>query len=312
MTKGRSIRLFLADGTPGGIITAEIMNWTGHVMVAPRARLPDLIQRPEAGRTGLYILTGIVPEGVKPPVYIGETDQISRRLTEHSAPDKMEFWDDRVCVITSKDYNLTKAHTRYLEKQLINIAQRANRCEIKNVQSGTANGVLPEADISDMEFFIEQVRTILPVLGFDFLRDTQEIPIHYTTNQSTPNTDIYQQFILTDNKFKLTATAADIDGDFVVLEGSRARGGRSESYNSYRALRDALQYDGALVEEGDGHLRFARNTPFKSPSAASSVILDRNDNGRTTWKLPGAVKTYADWQTDRLAAVTPDAAGDGA
>jgi hypothetical protein len=311
MTKGRSIRLFLADGTPGGIITAEIMNWTGHVMVAPRARLPDLIQRPEAGRTGLYILTGIVPEGVKPPVYIGETDQISRRLTEHSAPDKMEFWDDRVCVITSKDYNLTKAHTRYLEKQLINIAQRANRCEIKNVQSGTANGVLPEADISDMEFFIEQVRTILPVLGFDFLRDTQAIPIHYTTNQNTPNSDIYQKFTLTSNKYEFTATAADIDGDFVVLEGSWAKGGDSANLYSYRNLRDTLRQDGTL-KEIDGYLQFTRNTPFKSPSAASSVILDRNDNGRKTWKMENTDKTYADWQADRLAAVTPDAVGEGA
>lgn len=31
MSTGKSIKLFLADGSPGGIITAEIMNWTGHV-----------------------------------------------------------------------------------------------------------------------------------------------------------------------------------------------------------------------------------------------------------------------------------------
>lgn len=45
MTKGRSLRLFLADGTPGGIITAEIMNWTGHVMIAPRSRFTDPVLR---------------------------------------------------------------------------------------------------------------------------------------------------------------------------------------------------------------------------------------------------------------------------
>ena len=31
MSPGRSIRLFLVDGTPNGLLTAEIMNWTGHV-----------------------------------------------------------------------------------------------------------------------------------------------------------------------------------------------------------------------------------------------------------------------------------------
>jgi len=30
MTQGRSIRLFLVDGSPNGLLTAEIMNWTGH------------------------------------------------------------------------------------------------------------------------------------------------------------------------------------------------------------------------------------------------------------------------------------------
>ncbi len=31
MSQGRSLRLFLVDGTPNGLLTAEIMNWTGHV-----------------------------------------------------------------------------------------------------------------------------------------------------------------------------------------------------------------------------------------------------------------------------------------
>ena len=55
MAQGRSIRLFLADGSPNGIITAEIMNWTGHIIVAPRSRLTDFVQRPEAGRTGVVL-----------------------------------------------------------------------------------------------------------------------------------------------------------------------------------------------------------------------------------------------------------------
>ena len=31
MTQGRSIRLFLVDGTPNGLLTAEIMSWSGQV-----------------------------------------------------------------------------------------------------------------------------------------------------------------------------------------------------------------------------------------------------------------------------------------
>ena len=43
MSQGRSIRLFLVDGTPHGLLTAEIMNWTGKVIVAPRTRSSNLL-----------------------------------------------------------------------------------------------------------------------------------------------------------------------------------------------------------------------------------------------------------------------------
>ena len=52
---GRSIRIFLVDGAPTGIMTTEIMNWTGKVIVAPRTELVSLAQRSETKRTGIYI-----------------------------------------------------------------------------------------------------------------------------------------------------------------------------------------------------------------------------------------------------------------
>jgi len=36
---GRTIRIFLADGEPIGILLAEISNWTGNVLVAPLSQL---------------------------------------------------------------------------------------------------------------------------------------------------------------------------------------------------------------------------------------------------------------------------------
>ena len=45
---GRSIRVSLADGTPGGLLTAEIMNWTGHIVAAPRSDLAVLLRRSES------------------------------------------------------------------------------------------------------------------------------------------------------------------------------------------------------------------------------------------------------------------------
>ncbi len=39
MIQGRSLLLFLVDGTPNGLLTAEIMNWTGHVLTGTRSKL---------------------------------------------------------------------------------------------------------------------------------------------------------------------------------------------------------------------------------------------------------------------------------
>jgi hypothetical protein len=58
---GKSIRLYLGDRTPGGLLTAEIMNWAGHVVAAPRSDLAALLKRPEAARTGIYLLLGDDP-----------------------------------------------------------------------------------------------------------------------------------------------------------------------------------------------------------------------------------------------------------
>ena len=308
MTLGRSIRLFLADGVPGGIITAEIVNWTGHVMVAPRSRLPDLLRRAEAGRTGVYFLSGDDPDGgLAPLVYIGETDNVGKRLAQHNRDEDKAFWE-RACVVTSKDHNLTKAHARYLESRLIAIAAQAGRAKLMN---GTAPdyGLLPESDIADMEFFIEQVRTVLPVLGLEFLRDVPRV----SAATARPTVDELTQppaespiFELVSAKHELRAEAREVEGEFVVLTGSQAQPEWiGTTRRDYQPLHQQLVVARVLVPAGNGPLRFATDFAFRSPSAASSVIIGRVDNGRVSWRVKGTGKTYAQWQEERVAAASP-------
>src|ERR1700729_2378695 len=150
------------------------MNWTGHVVAAPRSDLAALLKRPEASRTGIYLLLGDDPESLGGSLaYIGEGDDVSKRLYQHARAEDQggkDFWE-RAIVLTSKDANLTKAHARYLESRFITLAQQARRSRLIN---GTAPLPLPlpEADISDMEYFIAQARIVLPVLGVNILRST--------------------------------------------------------------------------------------------------------------------------------------------
>jgi len=306
MTAGKSIRLFLADGTPGGLLTAEIMNWTGHVVAAPRSDLAALLKRPEASRTGIYILLGDDPNSLGGTIaYIGEGDDVSKRLYEHARPEDRggkDFWD-RAIVLTSKDTNLTKAHARYLESRLITLAQQANRAVLVN---GTAPGPLPlpEADISDMEYFISQAKIVLPVLGVNLLRATATpAPASPGHHDGPSMTAVLSQlspiFELTLKRSGVAATAQEIDGEFTVFEGSITRLQWQGADDGYKRLREKLEEDGTLALTDDGSSRrFTRNQVFASPSAAAAVVAGRSANGRVEWKVQGTNLSYGSWQSE--------------
>lgn len=310
MSQGKSIKLFLADGTPGGIITAEIMNWTGHVLAAPRSRLPDLLKRPEASRPGLYVLLGDDPnEAACPLAYIGETESISDRLTQHSRPEEKggkDFWQ-RVFVITSKDANLTKGHLRFLESRLISIAHAANRIALDNTKGkNNEYGALPEADTADMLYFIEQIKLILPVLGLDLLRELP--PPAAAVTMAVSASPVFE---LKAPKAGITAQAQEVDGEFIVRSGSlaRAQWSANQQQHSYQKLHQHLMVHGILQAAGSGLLRFEQDYVFPSPSAAAAIVLGRSDNGRLSWKVQGTTQSYADWQQVSLCPPAADQPG---
>ena len=87
MSLGKSVKLFLVDGSPNGILTAEIINWTGKILSAPRSKLAELIQRDECKKTGVYFLVSAENESF-PLVYIGESDDVANRLKQHNRTEE--------------------------------------------------------------------------------------------------------------------------------------------------------------------------------------------------------------------------------
>ena len=58
MQFGKSIRIYLKDGTVTGIKFGEIVNQTIQAISCPRLRLSELSAYPEAKRPGVYFLFG--------------------------------------------------------------------------------------------------------------------------------------------------------------------------------------------------------------------------------------------------------------
>jgi hypothetical protein len=293
---GRTIKLYLVDGVPSGIMTAEIMNWTGKAIVFPRSQLLDFAKREDAKRTGVYFLIG---EDLNNPlqdlVYVGESENVLERLRNHNTDASKEFWT-RTVIFTSKDENLTKGHIRYIESQLIQIISNANRANLENGTNPDYK-ILPESDIADMAYFIEQMKLVLPVLGFNFA-----MPLS-TLQQSTPSGDEVQidSPILEMSYAGITAIGQEINAEFVVFKDSAIRIDAASSISERtQILRDDLLKSGILSDDGNGNLILNQNLPFKSPSAAAQFVTGYKINGRTAWKVKGANQTYADWQESQL------------
>jgi len=235
-----------------------------------------------------------------PSAYIGEGDDISTRIQQHLK--NKDFWD-RLVVVTSKDANLTKAHARYLEARLISVAKSAHRVELLN-NTNPEPMSLPEADVADMEYFVEQLQIVLPVVGVDILRSLS------TAKQITPASSedaiISPIFVLERKKAGIRATAQQIDGEFTVLAGSKAARevktsdtyspSTASAYNSYRSLHQKLVDSGALVPAGQ-LMTFSQDTVFSSPSTAGAIVVGGSCNGRVSW-VTQTGQSFGAWENE--------------
>jgi hypothetical protein len=267
-----TIKLFLPRGEAKSLRTAEISNWTGKAIAAPRTELDELLQREELGKAGIYILSGTDPHSGVPLAYIGEAEIIRERLKQHKTK---EFWVS-VIVFVSKDENLTKAHIRYLESRLLTEATTVGRFKIEQNQAGGSK--LPESDREDMEVFLSRIRQLLPVLNSELLNPV----VQPVANQKAGG------ILICHRKGAEGRGHRTADG-FVVLKGSTAVLQERESAKRWPAtivIRKQLIADGTLMEK-DGFYQFTRDVPFSSPSAAAAVIEGGSANGLIAWRTEG-------------------------
>ena len=305
-SRGRTLKLYLVDGTPSGVITAELGVSSVRAAVATRTALPELIRRDEATGTGIYLLVGPDPDSSgRQLVYVGEGDQVKTRLATHDSDLTKEFFT-RAVLIVSKDENLTKAHARYLESRVIAAIRDAGRAKLVNGTEPPFRG-LPEPEIADMERVLDEIEVLLPVLGFDILRsigkDFDQAKVITAKMAKSPDLPM-----VAGDQFEFTeagtlAKARESSGEFVVLAGSTARRMETPSCpEGAKRRRAQLLADATLVPtDVDGFLRFTADTSFDTPSGAGGVVSGASVNGRTSWRHASTGQSYAVWRSKKIA-----------
>ncbi|WOI12644.1 GIY-YIG nuclease family protein [Thalassospira lucentensis] len=293
-SRGQSLELYFINGKPDGMLTAEVFNWTGHVLMTPRTQISEALKRPEAQFTGVYLLFG--ENDGKPCAYIGEGEDMSYRIRSHEA--RKDWWTQAILVTTQAN-SLNKAHIRYLEARLIEEARNIARVGLDNGTAPTLPS-LKEAERANMEGFLDYLLMVLPAIGIDAFKQNKRPKLAEASKEDITS----PIFELHTRKHDLRARALIEDGDFVVLEGSEARpewGGKGSELTSYAKLHGELLGSGVLTIAGP-KAKFTQNFAFASPSAAGAVVNGRPTNGTIEWKIEGSSKTYKDWEAERLEA----------
>lgn len=273
MAYGKSIELFLANGTADSLITAELSNWNGKAIKIPRIEVSDC-KRSDIKGAGVYFLF-CKEEDDSDSVYIGESESVHERLLQHLrdySADKEKFYWTTAVIFLGRDLN--KALIRYLEDRFVQIARESKRYKVltKNTYGKT---VMKESQTAAMEEFIDNVKVLINALGYKVLEPTvQNVP------GSTHEEVLYL------NMGNAKATGIVTTEGFVLFAGATVNEKTSEKSLSKGAVSlRKKHFDAGRVKD----LTTTEDIIFSSSSAAADFVTGYSVSGPANWKNKNGV-----------------------
>ena len=224
---------------------------------------------------GVYILLGNDPEAIENTwCYIGKTENFVERLRDH---DKKKPQWEKVVIIASLQRSFNEGHWGYLEARLVEIAKNTERCSMPDNKQTPRVRKLSEAQRASAESFLDNMKLILPILGVNVLRSSEN-----TVQAATAQIASSPVFHLRRQKDGIDASMQLIDGEFFLLKGSivvasweTSKARSQATVNSYAVIasrHQKLVSDGSIrIENKRGVV--TRDIAFTSPSAAVAIVL---------------------------------------
>lgn len=286
MAYGKSIELFLVNGTADSLIIAELSNWNGKAIKIPRIEVSSC-NRDDITQAGVYFLFCKEDDG-SDSVYIGEAENVKDRLVQHLRDYQSEkekyYWSTAV-VFIGRDLN--KALIRYLENSFVEIA-RASKRYLVLTKNTYRNTVMKESQVAVMEEFVDNVKILINALGYKVLEPFAQV------DSSTATVDDELLYITSGT---VNATGKVTAEGFVVFAGATLNEKMSVKSLSAGMQKQRLKlFDSSKVD----NLVTTEDILFSSSSAAADFILGYSVSGPRTWKTKGGktLKELEDKQVD--------------
>lgn len=270
MAYGKSIELFLVNGTADSLIIAELSNWNGKAIKIPRIEVSSC-DRDDISQAGVYFLFCKEDDG-SDSVYIGEAENVKERLVQHLRDYQSEkekyYWNTAV-VFIGRDLN--KALIRYLENRFVEIA-RASKRYIVLTKNTYRNTVMKESHIAVMEEFVDNVKILINVLGYKVLEPFAQV--------DSPSSTVDDELLYITTR-SVNATGKVTTEGFVVFAGATVNEKASVKSLSPGMLKQRQKlFDSSKVD----NLVIKEDILFSSSSAAADFILGYSVSGPRTWK----------------------------
>lgn len=277
--RGKSINLFLMNGSVTGCIKCSLSNWTGIAYKIPRTELDNCKDRNDLKQSGVYFLFGKSDQTGEDVVYIGQAgarkngEGILNRLQEHKRNPEKDYWTEAVAFTTSNN-SFGPTEISYLENRFATLATNAKRYQVTNSNEPNSGNTTEEKE-SELEEFVDYAMIVMGTLGHKVF-----IPIFQNeTSSSAANGSVSREEpTLCLNTGKANAKGKRTSDGFVVFKDSQVSSTPTKSCpNRIKLFREKN------ADRIDANHILTEDILFSSPSAAAGFVNYASANGLTMW-----------------------------
>lgn len=282
---GRVVKIFITGDDPRSLRHVELDNWSGLAVTGQPEYFKKALETEELRRSCVYLLIQTGGEDDLPRVYVGESDDFTKRYPGEKFP--IEF--DTFMIFTSKDDNLTRAHVKWLELHLWQmLTENVGKVAVANANRPSGSN-LPRPDRATMSTYLGNMIYVLEALGFDLFTKDERSMAAPTAGQADesdapkPSASTTFQTTALPRSQDALAYLEHKDGTYLLKAGSKVSPKATESLpGNVRRLRDQLLADSILIDRGE-FLELTKDISFSKPSPASALVKGRSSTGHGDW-----------------------------
>ncbi|MBA2864396.1 GIY-YIG nuclease family protein [Methanococcus maripaludis] len=263
----REVSVTLVAGSTDGIIKYDFIDSVLESYLIPRDCYNDFrnLKNLKSRHSGIYVLIGDNDEFGNYEVYIGYSEDIVSRLTNHNSNELFD-WKRAACIISQKP--IRNEYFACIERISINRAKNTADCILVN--SNENKTPLQNVNGSNtLKKLMNDVSEYLALMGYPILGEVDKES---------------ENFIYLSQNGEILARGKFLNDNVIVLEGSLVKAKESDSMTkNNKNIKQNLVKNEILVPCGEFYI-FTEDYVFSSPSSAACVAFGGNVSGRQCWK----------------------------